>query len=65
MRTALGRCCLYPFNISPSVTAMSAPWVESRRAASKRCGDSRVYGHMTAGMHEIGSSPRPLLPPNH
>ena len=48
-----------PHGASRLVQEMSARSLKSRRAPSRHCSDTRVYGHTTTAMHNIGTSPSP------
>ncbi|CAM9691118.1 unnamed protein product, partial [Laminaria digitata] len=40
--------------------AMPAWWVKTRRAPSRHCRDSRVFGHTTTAVHDNEYTPPPL-----
>ena len=48
-----------PHGASRLVLAKSAWSVKTRRAPSRHCRDGRVYGHTTAAMHDMCTSPPP------
>ena len=46
-----------PHGASRLVQEMSARSLKSRRAPSRHCSDTRVYGHTTTAMHNMSASP--------
>ena len=61
MQVALHAIRRVPHGALRLVQAMSAWSVKTRRAASRRCRDARVYGHTATAMHDVSPPTPPAI----